>query len=261
MVDIHTHVLPGIDDGAQDRDASIEIARQAASDGVHVLVATPHIREDYEVHPEELADRSAEINAALREHGLSVEVLPGGEVSMTRVDALDDERMRMVSLAGRTRYVLLETPYGRVPSGFEETAFSLQLRGFTPVVAHPERNESFRSRPGRLAALVERGALLQITASAITGGEGRHTARFALELVEDGHAHVVASDVHRATGRRSSLADAREVLQQRGLGELATWMTSEVPARLIANEALPERPAGRPSRGLRSRFRRRGRRE
>jgi protein-tyrosine phosphatase len=258
MVDIHTHVLPGLDDGAPERDASIAIARQAAADGVRVLVATPHIREDYDVHPEELADRSAEIDAALREQGVPVNVLPGGEVSMTRVDALDDERMHMVSIAGRTRYVLLETPYGRVPSGFEKAAFSLQLRGFTPVIAHPERNESFRSRPERLAALVEGGSLLQLTASAITGGEGRDVSRFALELVEEGRAHVIASDVHSATGRRSSLAEAREALARRGLEELATWMTSEVPARLIAGEAPPPRPEVRPTRGLRSLLRRRG---
>ena len=258
MIDIHTHFLPGLDDGAPERDASIEIARQAASDGVRVLVATPHIREDYDVRPEELAERTAEIDATLREQGLPVNVLPGGEVAMTRVEALDDDQMRMVSLAGRTRYVLLETPYGRVPSGFEKTAFALQLRGFTPVIAHPERNESFRARPERLAALVEGGALVQLTASAITGGEGRDTARFALTLLEDGQAHVIASDVHRATGRRSSLADAREVLERRGLGELAAWMTSEVPARLIADKAPPARPAGRPKRGLRGRLRRLG---
>jgi protein-tyrosine phosphatase len=261
MVDIHTHVLPGLDDGAPTLERSIAIASQAAADGVEVLVATPHIREDYDVRPEELADRAAEVDAAVREQELPVRVVPGGEVSMTRVEALDDPVLRMVSLGGRTRYVLLETPYGRVPRSFDDVVFGLHVRGFTPVIAHPERNESFRRRPERLTGLADRGALLQLTASALTGGEGRETGRFALDLVEGGHAQVIASDVHSATGRRSSLADARAALERRGLGEVAAWMTNDVPAQLIADGAPPPRPEEeRPRRSLGRLLGRRGRR-
>jgi protein-tyrosine phosphatase len=246
MIDLHTHVLPGLDDGAPDLDASVAIAEQAAADGVHTLVATPHIREDFDVQPEEIAPRAEELERRLRERGLGVRVLPGGEVAMTRVAELDDEQLRMVSIAGGTPYVLFETPYGDVPPSFEEVAFALQVRGYAALIAHPERSESFRARPERLTGLVERGALVQVTAAALTGGLGRDVGRFAVELVERGDAHVIASDVHRATGRRSSLGEARLSLERRGLGEVAEWMTVAMPERIVAGEAPAPAPMLRP---------------
>lgn len=259
MIDLHTHVLPGLDDGAPDLEASVGIAEQAAADGVQTLVATPHIREDYDVDPAELAGRASDLERHLHGRGIGVRVLPGGEVAMTRAAELDDEQLRMVSIAGGTRYVLLETPYGGVPAGFEEAVFMLQVRGYTALIAHPERSESFQADPERLAQLVARGSLLQVTASALTGGFGRQIGRFALELVERGYAHVIATDVHRPTGRRSSLADARQALADRGLGELAEWMTAAVPERIVADGALPSRPARR-SRGRLAALRRFARR-
>jgi protein-tyrosine phosphatase len=243
MIDLHTHVLPGLDDGAPDLEASVAIARLAAADGVHTLVATPHIREDYDVVPEEVAARTAELERHLSESGVGVRVLPGGEVAMTRVPELDDERLRLVTIGGGTRYVLLETPYGGVPAAFEETVFALEVRGFRALIAHPERSESFRVRPERLSGLVERGAMLQLTAAAVTGQLGRDIGRFALDLVQRGLAHVIATDVHSATGRRSSLSEARQALEQRGLGEVAEWMTVEAPERIARGEAPPPAPA------------------
>jgi protein-tyrosine phosphatase len=248
MIDLHTHVLPGLDDGAQDLEASVAIAEQAAADGVHTLVATPHIREDFDVSPGEIGARAAALEGHLRERGVGVRVLPGGEVAMTRVADLDDEQLRMVSIAGGTNYVLLETPYGGVPPSFEEVVFALQVRGYTALIAHPERSETFQERPERLSQLVERGALLQVTAAALTGGLGRDVGRLALDLVQRGDAHVIATDVHRATGRRSSLAEARLALERRGLGELGEWMTVAMPERIAAGEPPVPAPATR-SRG------------
>jgi protein-tyrosine phosphatase len=258
MVDVHTHILPGLDDGAPDLATSVAIAEQAAAGGVHTLVATPHIREDYDVRPEELAQRTAAVQAELDRHGLPVRVLPGGELAMTKVASLSNDELTLVSLAGGSRCMLLETPYGPVPASFEETAFALQLRGYTPLVAHPERNRTMRSAPGRLAALVERGALVQITAGALLGRMGRDVGRFSMELVEQGLAHVVASDVHRAMGGRASLAEARDALARRGLGALGEWMAEVVPSALIAGQAAPARPHAQPAPRI-SRLWRRGR--
>ena len=245
MVDIHTHVLPGLDDGAANAETSIAIARQAAAAGVHTLVATPHIRSDYDVRPGELAERTAELAAELRRHELDIAVLPGGEVAVPTVAELDDEDLRFVSLAGRGRYVLLETPYGPVPPAFEEAAFALQVRGMTAVIAHPERSRSLRSAPARLAGLVERGALVQLTATSLTGALGRDTGRFAHALVDGGLAHVLASDVHKPEERTRSLADARDVLARRGLTELAQWLCDCVPSALVLGIEPPPRPARR----------------
>jgi protein-tyrosine phosphatase len=242
MLDLHTHVLPGLDDGAADLASSVAIAEQAVAGGVHTLVGTPHIREDYDVRPEELADRADAVQAELDRLGLPLRVLPGGELAMTKAAALSDAQLAMVSLAGGSRCILLETPYGPVPAAFEATAFELQMRGYTPLVAHPERNETLRRAPERLAALVERGVLLQITAGALVGGMGRDTGRFSAKLIDRGLAHVIASDVHRAEGSRGSLAQARQALADRGLDAIGAWMTEAVPAALISGRPVPERP-------------------
>lgn len=255
MVDIHTHVLPGLDDGAGDMAASVAIAAEAAGHGVHTLVGTPHIREDYDVRPAELAERTARLQEELERAGVPVRVLPGGEVAVTRVAALDDEELALVSLAGGTPYVLMETPYGPVSPAFEEAAFALEVRGYTPVIAHPERNRSLRAAPERLAALVERGALVQVTASSLVGRHGGDTRRFARELVDDGLAHAIGSDVHRAGGGRSTIAAARDALASSGDEQLADWMTIAVPSALVSGETPPPRPSTRRRRlaGLRRR--------
>jgi protein-tyrosine phosphatase len=258
MVDIHTHVLAGLDDGAADVAASVAIATQAAEGGVHTLVATPHIREDYDVRPVELAGRTAALQEELDRAGVPVTVLPGGEVAVTRVAALEDEELAMISIGGGTPYVLMETPYGPVPPAFEEAAFALEVRGYTPVVAHPERNPSLRAAPKRIEELVRRGALVQITASSLVGRHGRDTTRFARELVDRGLAHVVASDVHSPRGSRPTLAAARDALAAGGEEELAAWMTDAVPSALVTGQQPPPRPQGRRRGGLSGLRRRRG---
>ena len=152
--------------------------------------------------------------------------------------------------------MLVETPYGGVPASFDEALFRLALRGFTAVIAHPERSEAFQQQPERLAALVEQGALLQLTAGAFTGAYGRSARDLSERLVRDGNAHVLGSDVHRAGGSRPGLAAARDELGRSGLGELADWMTLEAPAALLADAELPPRPDAPAARGW---LRRRGR--
>ena len=243
MIDIHTHLLPGLDDGAADVAESVEMARLSAAKGVRGMVATPHIREDYAVRIRELPGRVDDLNAALRAQRVEIVVHTGGELAVTKVDQLDDEKLRAVSLGGGSRYLLLETPYGGVPSSFEEAIFRLALRGFTAVVAHPERSQSFQSRPDRIGGLVERGALVQVTADALLAGFGHSARAFAYRLLRNGWAHALASDVHHAGGSRSSLADARHALAAEGLAELAGWATEDVPAALLADSVPPPPPA------------------
>jgi protein-tyrosine phosphatase len=243
MIDIHTHLLPGVDDGAADVTESVEMALLSAAKGVRGMVATPHIREDYAVPIRELAGRVDDLNAALRARGVELMVHRGGEVAVTKVEQLDDEMLRAVSLGGGSRYVLLETPYGGVPSSFEDAVFRLALRGFTAVVAHPERSPSFQARPERIGGLVERGALVQVTAGALLAGFGRSARAFAYRLLRDGWAHALASDVHHAGGSGSSLAAARHALAAEGLPEVARWATEDVPAALLADLPPPPPPA------------------
>jgi protein-tyrosine phosphatase len=254
VIDVHTHVLPGLDDGATDQAESVEMARLAAADGVRVMVATPHIREDFHVPIGEIAGRVASLNGELDREGIPLRVVPGGEVAVTRLELLDDADLGKVSLGGDSRHLLVETPYGSVPSSFDEALFRLALRGFTALIAHPERSATFQRRPERVARMVERGALVQVTASALSGGWDRRAEEYSWRLLEDGLVHVLASDVHHAGGSRASLAEARDLLAERELGELAEWLTAEAPARLLDGRPPgepPAAPARRQARGLR----------
>jgi len=257
VIDIHTHVLPGLDDGAADLEESVALAEQAAADGVLTLVATPHIREDHDVPIAELAARAKRLTVELERRSIPVRILPGGEVATSVAPTLTDEQLRAVSLGGASRYVLLEPPYGPLPRNFEDVVFGLALRGFVAVIAHPERSHDLRTNLERLAELVRRGSLVQVTAAALAGDGKSESARFAAELVERRLAHCLASDSHRA-GQRAGIAEARRALASKSIGmaEYARQMTHDVPERLIADEPARVPPPLERGRGRRRAWRR-----
>jgi len=250
MIDLHTHVLPGIDDGPADAAGAIAIAEVAALDGVRALVATPHLRADHpNVVPEELAGRAAGLSAEVAARGFPVEIVPGAEVDLLMAEQLPDERLALASLGGTGDTLLLETPYTELRADFEERVLRLQRRGFRLVLAHPERNRSFQERPRRLKRLVEAGVLTQITAHSVKKPRSA-TSTLALLALHEGWAHVLASDAHDVRRRPPDLYAAIERGEEllRGDTALLRWMTDTVPRALIAGEAVPPRPAARPAR-------------
>jgi protein-tyrosine phosphatase len=261
MIDLHCHVLPGIDDGPRDMEEALALCRAASADGIELIAATPHLRADHpRVRPEELAERCEELNAALRAEGLSLHVVPGGEVDLLWAQAASEEELRLVSLCQGGSCLLVETPYGQLGENFEDLLFRVQVRGYRVLLAHPERNESFRHDPARLAALVRRGVLVQLTAPSLRpGAAARPARRFALRLARQGLAHVVASDAHRVGGPRPvGLRQAAQALDGARSG-LARRMTRDVPSALLAGTPVPAyRPRGA-ARGVGSLLRRVGR--
>ena len=252
MIDLHSHVLPGIDDGPADMAGSIELARAAERDGVHTLAATPHLRADHPgVRLRELAGRCEDLNARLSEASVGLRVVAGGEVDALWAQAASDEELRVASFGQRGGDLLLETPYGPLPDGFEDLLFRLGLRGFRVLFAHLERNPTLQREPARLAEMVGRGALVQVTALSLARADrGSRSRRLALELVERGHAHVIASDSHSAEWRAPDLsagvAAAAKVAPAR-----ARWMVTDAPAAILAGDPLPDPPAERGRRGAR----------
>src|SRR4051794_13594678 len=166
MIDLHCHLLPGIDDGPATIDRARELAENAVADGIGVIAATPHLREDHPgVAPAQLRDQCASMTEALRAADVEVEVVPGGEVDI--VWALDnsDESLELVSYGQRGDDVLVETPYGPLTPNFEQLLFDrFSARGMRVLLAHPERNPTFQEDPARLGELVRRGVLVQVTA-------------------------------------------------------------------------------------------------
>ena len=198
MIDLHSHLLPGIDDGAPDLEHALELARAAADQGTRVLAATPHLRADFpDVHADELASRCEDIRTAIGEAGIELEVVQGGEAGvMWAVNASDDD-LRAGSYGGRGTDLLVETPYGPLNDTFEQLLFTLPDRGYRLLLAHPENNPTFQRSPERLHELVDQGVLLQVTARSLIRSERRKGPRpLAESLVRDGHAHVLASDAH-----------------------------------------------------------------
>lgn len=256
MIDLHSHILPGLDDGAATLDDALGIAEAAVADGIRVVAATPHVRAaDYPTSAEQMERQLDALQRELREAAVPLKLLPGGEIALDRLPELGDEELRRFGLAGNPRYLLLEAPYFGWPLGIEDTLFQLRLRGFTTVLAHPERNGEVQASPERLAPLVERGTLVQLTAASLDGRLGPGPQKTGLRLLELGLAHLLASDAHAPTLRQIGMAAAvREI----GDDELARWLTEDVPAAIVAGGAIPPRPARPRRRFRRLSFRRYG---
>jgi protein-tyrosine phosphatase len=262
VIDLHSHLLPGIDDGPVDLDHALQLADAAAAQGTRVLAATPHLRADFpDVRPEELEQRCEEIRAAIRDAGIELEVVQGGEVGvMWGVHASDDE-LRAGSYGGKGRDLLVETPYGALGDGFEQLLLSLAGRGYRLLLAHPENNVHFQDEPDRLRELVRLGVLLQVTARSLIRPDRRRGPRPLAEmLVREGVAHVLASDAHSGHELRPPALGAGAEAAAALVGRArARWMVEDAPAAVLAGEPLPEPPPAEPSAsgGLLSRLRRR----
>lgn len=250
MIDIHTHILHGLDDGPAELSGALDFARAAVASGTKTIVATPHIRDDYPFDLDTRDEHMAELRAALTEHDIPLELVSGGEVSLAKSLDMTTEDLRRVSLGGGP-YLLVESPYGPATDLLEQTLFNLQTRGFRPVLAHPERSPSFQSDVDRLATLVERGILTSITAASMAGRFGRTVRKTAVAMLRAGVVHDVASDAHDHTRRPPGLGSGFAALdgaELRGIAAAATWYTRDAPAAMLAGEPLPDAP---PVRGRR----------
>jgi len=236
LIDVHCHILPALDDGALDLDDAIEMARQAADDGVQAVCATPHIRHDHDVVIAELAGRVDRLRSELRLRGLEVDLLTGGEVAETAAPGLSDEELAAVSLGGGGRWILLEPAPGPLRPSLRRVVDALRQRGFRTVIAHPERH-FHPDMDERLADLVRRGALVQITAAYL---EDEQTAPLLVTLAERGLVHLLGSDAH------SSLA-GRAVRLSGGFGALRTipamepyvdWLAVDAPRAVVAGSDI-----------------------
>src|SRR5262245_20702715 len=241
MVDLHSHVLPDLDDGAASEEDAVGIARAAAADGVTIMAATPHVRGDYPTAAETMRERVESVGRLLESQGIPLQLVPGGEV------ALDQLRIHpartlvdQFGLGGGSTHMLVEFPYESWPLDLAERLVELIDAGITPVLAHPERNPDVQAAPGRLAPLVAAGVLVQLTASSLTGRKNSASVRTARFLIDGELAHLVASDCHRVSPQGHGLAAARTALSD---PELGRWLTLDVPESILLGGPLPARPA------------------
>ena len=232
MIDLHCHLLPGLDDGAVDLSDAVAMGRQAAAAGITQICATPHIRHDHDVKIYELTDRIALVADALVEDGCPVQILPGGEVAETIVEHLTDDELHAVSLGAAGHWILLEPAPGPLTDSLDRTVQRLERRGFRSLIAHPERHLS-HDLIDRLVVLVRDGALVQVTAATMA----EHPASVGMRmLAEAGVVHVLGSDAHSSrAGRPVDLSMGVDVLAEipattAHLG----WIVHEAPAAIVA---------------------------
>lgn len=243
MIDLHCHVLPGIDDGPDTTEGSVAMARAAVAAGMRTIVATPHVSTRYRNTAETIGATASALRARLAEAGVEVELLEGAEVAMTVVDELGAQQLGALRL-GDGPWLLLEPPFAPVAGALEGVVASLQRTGAHVLLAHPERCPAIMREPQMLERLVGRGVLASITAGSLTGQFGGGVRAFALKLVEQGLVHNVASDAHDHSNRPPGIAEA---VRSAGLGELLRWFSEDVPAALLAGEEqIPASPAGTP---------------
>jgi protein-tyrosine phosphatase len=240
VIDLHCHVLPGIDDGPATIDGSLALARAARAAGIDTVVATPHVSAHYPKNQPDLIERLvAQVGARLREERIDLEVLPGAELAIMSLAQLDPASLPRLGLGGGA-WLLVEPPFAPVAPGLERLLLDLLDRGHKLVLAHPERCPVFHRDRRMLESLADAGVLLSITAGSLVGRFGAEVRRYALELARDGLVHNVTSDAHDCEQRAPGLTSE---LHEAGLAPLADWLTLEVPHAILRGLQIPPRPA------------------
>ena len=235
MIDLHCHILPGLDDGASDLDDAVAMALQARQDGIATVCATPHIRHDHAVEIASLPERVAALEAELSQREVPVRIAVGGEVAQTEVDDLSDAELHAVSLGGAGGWVLLEPAPGPLDARLELTVERLRERGLRAVIAHPERHAD-ADLEMRLETLAAQGCLIQWTAAFVADPALREPiARWAgMGLV-----HLLGSDAHSSRfGRPVALADGFAALREPLPDATVRWMAHEAPAAIVRGEPV-----------------------
>jgi protein-tyrosine phosphatase len=243
VIDLHCHILPGLDDGPVSLDQSLAMARAAQDEGILTSVATPHVRDDYPFELREIAVRTGELRRSLAEARIELRLTTGAEIALSKLPELDRETLGELCL-GAGDYVLVESPYTYATDSLENMLFDLQLVGLHPILAHPERCPSFLTDIDRLTRLVDRGALCSITSASMAGRFGQVIQGFTVAMLTGGLVHNVASDAHDHSYRAPTLRAGFERLETQlpGILDQAVWFTSEVPEAILAGHELPAPP-------------------
>jgi protein-tyrosine phosphatase len=258
VIDLHCHVLPGIDDGPATIEGSLALARAAAAGGTQVLVATPHVNRQHRNDARTIARLVGQLNERLLDEevgadGTPLQVRAGAEVALTQLAEIDPAELDRLTLGGGG-WLLVEPPFAPVAPHLDELMLGLARAGRRTVIAHPERCPAFQRNPEMVARLVSEGFLTSVTAGSLDGRFGTAARRLALDLAHDGLLHNVTSDAHDHVHRPPSIAPE---LQAAGLAALSEWLVEAVPRTILDGGEIPPRPQAAPGATARQASRRR----
>ena len=242
MIDLHIHVLPGLDDGPPRLADALAVARAAHEAGSTVLVATPHVDRRWSPAAAEIAAAHAELTAALADEGLDLDVRTGAEIGLDRLVDLDADELAALAL-GSSRTLLVECPLEVAAGEFTWPIRRALDDGWGVLLAHPERSPAFQREPGLLVDLVEAGARAQITAGSLAGDYGAIPREAAFGMLDANLVHVIATDAHDAGRRGPDPAPGRAALLEARPGSDArwAWLTRVAPSAILAGLTVPAR--------------------
>ncbi|MEW4225651.1 tyrosine-protein phosphatase [Rossellomorea marisflavi] len=243
MIDIHSHILPGVDDGAKSYTDSLVLAQKAVSEGIHTILATPHHRNGkYENVREDILKRVEELNKMLSEERISLKVLPGQETRIYGEMVEDYRKGDLLTLNQVSHYLFVEFPSSSVPGYAERLFYDLQNEGLTPVIVHPERNAELMETPDKLYTLVKNGAVTQVTAASLTGYFGKNIQKFSNQMIESNLTHFIASDAHNLKNRTFKMAEAMDTIEKQYGIDMIDYFTENAELLIDGKNIYKEIP-------------------
>jgi protein-tyrosine phosphatase len=242
LIDLHSHILPGVDDGAQTIEDAIAIARMAVADGIEVMACTPHFMPGlYNNSGRDIRARVAQLNELLVSEGIDLALVVGGDAHI-RPDFVNAMRSGDILSLHDSRYVLFEPPHVSMPQRFEELLFNVQMAGYVPILTHPERFKWIENNYEIFQNLARGGVWMQLTAGSLTGRFGKRSRYWAQKMLGEGLVSIIATDTHNVTSRPPLLAEARAAAETEvGLDE-ARHLVVTRPSCVLENapaEAVP----------------------
>jgi protein-tyrosine phosphatase len=242
MIDLHCHILPGIDDGPADLSVSLEMARAMVADGVSVVACTPHILPGlYHNSGPQIRQLVAQFEQVLAEERISLRLVTGADNHIVPSFVAGLRSGHLLTL-GESRYVLVEPPHHIPPVRLQDFFFELMTAGYVPVLTHPERLSWTKSHYAAIQRMVRAGVWMQITAGSLAGDFGRSSQYWAERMLEDGNVHILATDAHDAERRPPILGKGRELAARRIGDQEAKHLVETRPRKVLANEPVCNMP-------------------
>ena len=238
MIDLHCHILPHLDDGADSWKVSLNMCRQAVTNGIKTIVATPHILNGvYDNNPQDIEEKVKILNQKIKENNLPLQILPGSEVHLN-ADIIEAIKKKEILTLNKSNYILLEFPHTQIPLHIEEILFQIQIMGITPILSHVERNLKFQQKPALLSQLIQKGVLAQITAASLCGFFGPIPKKITQKFLSEDLVYSIASDAHTDSeeGRGSffsqALTEASKIIGHQS----ALNLVHSNPQKIISNQ-------------------------
>lgn len=236
MIDIHTHILPKVDDGPSTWEESIEMLKGGQKDGIKEIALTPHILSNFDYNLEkEIRQRFAELKRKTTAAGIRIKLHLGSEIYLQPETNLNHG---LSTFNENGKHFLVEFPMSRIPEYASQKLFELIMDGFIPVLAHPERNAVILRNPSRAYQLVQMGTLIQINSGSLTGDFGQSVKATAFDLIEHNLVHFVASDCHDADSRPLALKEAKKIVEENWGSSLAKLLFVENPRKLLRGQKI-----------------------